>query len=502
MNLKVKITVVISFVFLLIISLLGYVFFITMNASLQDDLEAEAQQICNEAAFAINKNVYSDIYVIRAVMVRSEISSGDTLDKKIKTVQEIVQLFQYEYMLLMWGDDCYKVYHEWYVDYPPDRNTPFSSVQETIQYGNLYIGETPGLLISEPAMTSYDGTQYQMVLKRKADWMWADFISSDTLKGKNVVISTSTGEVLFPTQFHKMDSKEPGKLPPEATMSWITLDGPDSKKDIYAYTMTLNNIPLRITSYVDQSDIIGKLKEYEINYVLLAAGSLVVIAVIVYYLSMHMTGAVTNLARYVENIDHTGNVPEQFTRRKDETGVLARAFTLLIQRLRTTIEEKEYIAFHDKLTGLPNRYVLEKDVDELFAEGSTFAFALMDIDNFKTVNDELGHMEGDRLLFLIADILRSFDQQKLKAYRWGGDEFGIVLYGDNKEDYQRTLDEIMNKAKAGLSSFPVKVGMSIGACICPERGNTQKTMLKCADNALCEVKRRGKNHYLFCESAN
>ena len=74
-SLKLKITLVTSLAFLLIIILIGYIFFITMKESLQNGVELEAQQVCDEAAYTIEKNIYSDAYILRAAMARSDIAS-------------------------------------------------------------------------------------------------------------------------------------------------------------------------------------------------------------------------------------------------------------------------------------------------------------------------------------------------------------------------------------------------------------------------------------------
>lgn len=497
MNLKIKITVVISLVFLVITTLLGYIFFITMDNSLQRDVELEAEKVCQEAAYTVEKNVYTDLYVLRAMMAHSDIVETSYSSKfKIKTVQQIVRMFGYEYILLIWNGEYYWVYEETYEKRLPETSISFPADSESILFGRLYGKEKAGLLIAEPALTNEDGVKYQMVLKRPEEWIYKDLMFSKSLKDRNVVVSTSDGQVLYPDRFENMKTGLPERIP-EPTMELFTLDGSKQRQDLYAYSMSLENVPLNITSFVDQEHKAAQLREHVRNYLMLAVCSLVLVAAIVYYLSKHMTGAVTGLARYVENIEHAGNVPEQFTLRKDEAGVLARSFASLMKRLHSTMEEKEYIAFHDKLTGLPNRYVMEQDLAELLETGAKFAFALMDIDNYKAVNDGLGHIEGDRLLIRLADLLRQYDAQELKFYRWGGDEFGVVLYGDTKEAYQRRLDSLLKTAETGFGDFPMKVGVSIGVCLCPQHANTQKAILQCADNALTAVKRHGKNHYSF-----
>ncbi len=106
------------------------------------------------------------------------------------------------------------------------------------------------------------------------------------------------------------------------------------------------------------------------------------------------------------------------------------AFDQLQERLttyQTKLEEAEALAFHDALTGLRSRLCVENMIESRIASGSVFCVAIVDIDGFKKVNDDHGHLTGDELLKQFATELRSVCRQSDVIGRWGGDEFIIVL---------------------------------------------------------------------------
>ena len=504
MSLKLKITLVISTVFIVIILLVGYIFLMLMQDAMKDELNAQAIKICNDATYAVEKNIASDTNILRAIS-RMDMRSGDSsLSAKIKNIQDIVRLFDYEYILFIAGNEYYRINKGGYTVRPPDVEivgfeASYPEQPEKVSYGRIYGEESDGLLIATSYIGYKSGLQYQLILKKQMSRVLLDLLYTEELKKENIVVSTLSGQVLYPHQFANMKVNIPEKKP-EASLAWIALNGSRSSRNLYATHITMGNAPFIVTSYVEQTAIGEKMHKYMMNYGLIATGSVVMVAILVFFLVKYMTRAITGLAQYVECSSCIQDIPAKYTKRKDEAGVIARAFSNLLCNLQKTLNEKDYVAFHDNLTGLPNRYSLDKDIPELFAGGQRFAFALMDIDNFKNVNDQLGHLQGDRLLFAFAALLNEFGEQTLKAYRWGGDEFGIVLYGETKEAFEQICENILAKTACSFGEYAsVKISVSLGVCVCPQYALTQNEMLRKADKALVKAKLEGKNRYCFYE---
>ena len=227
-------------------------------------------------------------------------------------------------------------------------------------------------------------------------------------------------------------------------------------------------------------------------------------AVIIVVIGCITRGAVRvmhQLAALMDECRITGRasvVPELLTRRKDEGGMLSRAAAAMMHRVEGVLSEKEYMAYHDSLTRLKNRYRLKEDVGALLAREKPFAFVLMDIDDFKRINDVHGHAQGDRLLVDMADVLLEVCGSIAEVYRWGGDEFVLLIPGG--EDVCRaTLECVMTHVHNELHPLAQRICVSMGVCLSTIKFETYGDLLVAADKALDMAKKKGKGQYVFCE---
>jgi len=198
-----------------------------------------------------------------------------------------------------------------------------------------------------------------------------------------------------------------------------------------------------------------------------------------------------------------------FGNSKDYKG---RTLTCVIRDIsqRKTLERRlRHLAYHDKLTGLGNRDLFNDDMKILLEnvaadaswKGGVF---FLDLDGFKKINDTLGHAAGDELLIETARRLRVCLRDRDSAYRFGGDEFVIVLGGVKSADdavlvAERILAAVGNpdilRVKGKNTGSKVVVGVSIGVAMMPEFGRTTEEATKNADIAMYCSKEAGKNRY-------
>ena len=161
------------------------------------------------------------------------------------------------------------------------------------------------------------------------------------------------------------------------------------------------------------------------------------------------------------------------------------------------IEKITYMAHNDFLTGIANRHFFFEQmalyVNEAYAKNEMFALALIDIDNFKAINDTFGHDSGDIVIYSLATWLKQSVKEGFVA-RFGGEEFCVVL---KKSNPKKSL-EFFLKLKAYIASQVLHVNtktlnitVSIGVAL--SESQTIKEMLKQADNALYQAKKNGKN---------
>lgn len=175
----------------------------------------------------------------------------------------------------------------------------------------------------------------------------------------------------------------------------------------------------------------------------------------------------------------------------------------LANRLDEKIKEVSDIkskSFQDALTGLWNRAYTEEKVGEMLRNGVKGALFMMDMDNFKAINDNYGHMAGDSTLKAFADTLLKYASEGDVVCRIGGDEFMTFVAGvSSKSELGNHASDIISDMGYFLeqSKFETNSSVSVGIAQFPEDGNDFKSLYNAADKALYYVKQNGKNSYHF-----
>jgi diguanylate cyclase (GGDEF)-like protein len=184
--------------------------------------------------------------------------------------------------------------------------------------------------------------------------------------------------------------------------------------------------------------------------------------------------------------------------RDDELGDLAAAFDAMAADLQRSQDELAFRALHDPLTGLPNRALLrdrlEHALSRLARRGEQIALLMLDLDDFKAVNDRLGHHVGDRALVAAGSRLVSCVREADTPARLGGDEFAVLLEGVADEDAavevaRRVCDALRSPVQ--IDGDHVTLGASIGVVVA-EEGASADELLRAADAALYRAKDAGK----------
>ncbi|MDD3650741.1 sensor domain-containing diguanylate cyclase, partial [Immundisolibacter sp.] len=190
---------------------------------------------------------------------------------------------------------------------------------------------------------------------------------------------------------------------------------------------------------------------------------------------------------------------------RDDNGKVTHHIAVLtdITLLKLQQEQLEQMAYHDALTGLPNRALLTDRLQQAMARSDRhehrLAVAYIDLDGFKAVNDAHGHAAGDRLLTTIAGRMKTIIREEDTLARLGGDEFVAVLGDlDGDGDCLPMVERLLAAASEPVvvDGVALQVTASIGVAIYPDsQASSADQLLRQADHAMYEAKQSGKNRY-------
>lgn len=226
-----------------------------------------------------------------------------------------------------------------------------------------------------------------------------------------------------------------------------------------------------------------------------------------------ITTLTSNIMELEESKNIQMRIPQEPGFYKDEACILTNQVNRLLDTIETMHSQLEADARLDSLTGLANRRCYEEHLGRewknLIRTQASLSLIVCDIDHFKLYNDTYGHQQGDECLQTVADLIRSVPRRPLDlVYRYGGEEFVILLPDTNLAEGVRIAEKV--KEKISSSEIPHKaslekkvVTMSFGvAAISPTNEISSDTLFRRADKALYQAKERGRNQVCFHEATH
>jgi len=269
----------------------------------------------------------------------------------------------------------------------------------------------------------------------------------------------------------------------------------------------------------DVSNLYSSILNYLLYTASVALLGLALASLLLLKLRKSITSPIYVLTGLMDTVTRENNYSIRSDNRSDdEIGMLSQYFNKMLARIQLNDEKLAHelkerykaeehldkLAYYDVVTNLPNRHFfhehLEKSVARTVTKKHKMALLFLDLDNFKVVNDTLGHKTGDILLKQAASRLSNVLRRDDYICRIGGDEFAIILENVNHSDNITSVAEKCIHALSNPFVFDDNkfyIGVSIGVSICPDDSDTANNLLVNSDIAMYDAKIRGKNNYQF-----
>ena len=275
----------------------------------------------------------------------------------------------------------------------------------------------------------------------------------------------------------------------------------------------------RLIIQADVSHLYDDIFDYLAFTSSMAFVALALATLLLFRLSLTITQPIKKLTGLMDSVIKNNDYSVRLeSSSSDELGILARGFNEMLAHIQVNDEKLAHelserykaekhldkLAYYDVITGIPNRHSfqekLEQAIESALKTNKLMALLFLDLDNFKTVNDTLGHKTGDLLLKQASSRLSNVVRQSDYICRIGGDEFAIIIEHINDIEDVSTVTKKCIECLSNPFVFDGKnffIGVSIGLSVCPDDAVTANDLLVNADMAMYEAKVNGKNNYQY-----
>ncbi|MDX1303217.1 EAL domain-containing protein [Photobacterium sp.] len=340
-----------------------------------------------------------------------------------------------------------------------------------------------------------------------------DALSDFSWSGGRFLITEQSGEVVLPYSAKNaktitpLDLASKLKSAEESTFNLLDIEG----KDYYHTSVNLQH-QLRLHALLPYKVLLQSSRNISMLVAIITLFSIIIfIPLLVSFSHFQIVRPLKNLHQAFLRLSHDNELVQVKTSGDDELNELGHEFNRMSFKLFKSNEKIRDLAFNDFLTGLPNRFMftkhLNRTLESAINDNSHLAVMFIDLDNFKQINDSLGHCAGDQLLHEVAlrihknlrekDCISYINERDMIA-RLGGDEFTVLLTGDSavagvEKVAQRILDVIALPIKIDDKNY--YISGSIGIACYPENGITTQELIKNADIAMYHAKKMGRGRY-------
>ena len=265
----------------------------------------------------------------------------------------------------------------------------------------------------------------------------------------------------------------------------------------------LNSRNLAFMVWIDESKLSGLAQSIKVFNRKQQLVTLLIFSLLLMGIIWRLNSRLEQVRKHIVSYSHKFGIRENSDTENDVIDSISDNITSFTNEMVAEASAFEYQAMHDALTSLPNRaFMLERlnmEISKCEQSKGCMALLIIDLDRFKEINDTLGHQMGDRVLQEVGRRLAALLRETDMVARLGGDEFAIILPGASRSQVIgvcRKLFRVMERP-IKVDTIPLRIGMSIGAALCPEHGNSASHLMQRADIAMYNAKRHQSGFAIY-----
>lgn len=300
------------------------------------------------------------------------------------------------------------------------------------------------------------------------------------------------------------------KMKANLEQRWNVMDDLVESQNLLLNVVKINEESVKSSALGLKQQLEKNVAQSRAQVTIVTLGALLVgLAFIYIVVSKHINKPLNRLVRGLRKLEKSQFDLRLDLGRADEWRSIETAFNSMARKLKesysqldTEREKFNYLAHHDPLTGLSNRLLGTLRLKEVIQANKKtrklFSLLYLDLDQFKNVNDSLGHDAGDNLLVNVANTLNEIVSDYGVVARMGGDEFMIILDKVSSvtatEAIAKSINQVLRQPYF-LNDKTIFVSSSIGICVYPDHGEDVDVLIRNADTAMYETKKRGRDGY-------
>lgn len=321
--------------------------------------------------------------------------------------------------------------------------------------------------------------------------------------GSYAYVASGTGMLLYHPEADRIGQKMPSDQVATAISRGESGNASVSHDDgpkMFASYAYIDRPGWGIISQTPAAAVLSSARQLVEKLLLYMLPALLVVAALIYWIVGRLAAPFASLALFARRLSPAQSGNDQLPAIHGwsyEANELHKAFGRAVRHFRYQFDHLRSEAETDALTGLYNRRSFDHFVKQRVEEKRPFSMLILDLDNFKSVNDTYGHDKGDEVLRYLAGALRSELSSGTTSCRLGGEEFVVLVPGDAADAAMQEAERVRRFMANTISPTGERVTVSIGVATYPAMAPTAEALFRLADDALYQAKRDGRNRVVL-----